>query len=308
MASVLAGSFAYHEHIHKPCVVTIGNFDGVHLGHQRLLTKTIEEARNHNVLACAFTFEPPPRTLLAPNLQTPRIQSWQDKVETLLAFGLDCVIVEEFSLTFAGYPPHWFAREIIGRRLQAHSVVVGYDFRYGKARGGTTETLRRSLPKLTIHQQAALKEDNEVISSSRIRSLVQDGQVLQAALLLSRPYSIRGIVVSGKQEGRKIGFPTANIFSSDSLIPDNGVYAVRVQVNRGDWYLGMANLGTQPTFGRRQFQIEVNLFDFQGDLYGEELTVAFIDRIRSERRFNHVSDLVAQLNIDKVRCLDVLSA
>jgi riboflavin kinase/FMN adenylyltransferase len=307
MADLIAGSFAYHQRIDQPCVLTIGNFDGVHLGHQRLLTKTIEEARQQGVLSCAYTFEPPPRTLLAPNLQTPRIQSWQDKVETLLSFGLDCVVVEEFSLTFAGYRPDWFAREIIGRRLQASAVVVGYDFRYGKARGGTVDTLRSSLPHLTVYQQDALELQNEVVSSSRIRTLVQNGNVSDASSLLSRPHQIRGIVVSGKQEGRKIGFPTANIFSSDGLIPEYGVYAVHVQVNRGEWKQGMANLGTQPTFGGRQFQIEVHLFDFSGDLYGEELTVAFVQRIRSEKRFESLDQLVAQLQQDRLQCQHVLS-
>lgn len=307
MADLIAGSFGYHQRIAQPCVLTIGNFDGVHLGHQCLLSKTIEEARRRGVLACAYTFEPSPRTLLAPNLQTPRIQSWQDKVEKLLDFGLDCVVVEEFSLAFAGFSPDWFAREIIGRRLQAESVVVGYDFRYGKARGGTVNTLRSSLPHLVIHQQDALMLNDEIVSSSRIRTLLENGNVSEAAGLLSRPHQIRGIVVSGKQEGRKIGFPTANICSSDGLIPDHGVYAVHVQVNRGEWKKGMANLGTQPTFGGRQFQIEVHLFDFSGDLYGEELTVAFFQRIRAEKRFESLDKLVAQLQQDQLQCQHVLS-
>ena len=159
-----------------------------------------------------------------------------------------------------------------------------------------------------MHQQTALELEGVIVSSSRIRTLVQNGSVAEAATLLSRPYSIRGIVVSGKQEGRKIGFPTANRdFSSDSLIPDNGVYAVRVQINRGDWLDGMANLGTQPTFGGRQFQIEVHLFKYVGDLYGEELTVSFIQRIRAEKRFGTVEQLVTQLHLDRTKCQQVLS-
>ena len=306
MSVLVAGSMAFSQRVGTPSVVTIGNFDGVHLGHQELLMDTIERARSLGVLACAYTFEPPPRTLLAPQLQTPRILTWQDKVEHLLNFGLDCMIVEEFSLTFAGYGPEWFSKEILGRRLQAQAIVVGYDFRYGKARGGTVETLRSSLPSLFVHQVSALQKDGATISSSRIRTLISNGQVREASGLLSRPHMIRGIVVSGKKEGRRLGFPTANIFTSDSLIPERGVYAVTVQVNRGAKMLGMANLGHQPTFIGGRYQIEVHIFDFKGDIYGDEISLSFVERIRSERRFSEVSDLILQLESDKKLALQIL--
>jgi len=286
--------------------VTIGNFDGVHLGHQELLKQTIAQAKNEGILSCVYTFEPPPRTLLAPQLQTPRIHTWQEKVETLLQCGVDCVVVEEFSLTFAGYSPKWFAKEILQNRLSAESAIVGYDFRYGKARGGTVETLRNSLPELEVIQVSALQKEDEVVSSSRIRSLIQSGCVEQASELLTRPHQIRGIVVSGKREGRKIGYPTANVATSDALIPEKGVYAVRVQVNRGRWLNGMVNLGTQPTFGGRKFQIETHIFNFDCDIYGDELTIAFVKRIRAEKRFNSVSELRVQLQQDKEHVLQVL--
>ena len=306
MNTLIAGSSAYQTRIGKPCAVTIGNFDGVHLGHQQLLMRTIEEAQNKGILSCVYTFEPPPRTLLAPQLQTPRIHTWQEKVETLLQFGVDCVVVEEFSLTFAGYSPNWFAREILRRRLSAQSAVVGYDFRYGKARGGTVETLQSSLPELDVIQVSALEKDTEVVSSSRIRTLIQSGNVKEAADLLTRPHQIRGIVVSGKREGRKIGYPTANVSTSATLIPEKGVYAVRVQVNRGIWLDGMVNLGTQPTFGGRKFQIETHIFNFDRDIYGDELTIAFVKRIRAEKRFDSVGELRGQLLADKERVLQIL--
>ena len=306
MNTLIAGSSAYQTRIGKPCAVTIGNFDGVHLGHQQLLSRTIEEAKAKGILSCVYTFEPPPRTLLAPQLQTPRIHTWQEKVETLFQFGVDCVVVEEFSLTFAGYSPKWFAREILHNRLSAQSVVVGYDFRYGKARGGTVETLRNSIPNLNVLQVLALQKDSEVVSSSRIRTLIQSGCVKEAAELLTRPHQIRGIVVSGKREGRKIGFPTANVSTSETLLPEKGVYAVRVQVNRGRWFNGMVNLGTQPTFGGRKFQIETHIFDFNHEIYGDELTIAFVKRIRAEKRFESVSELQGQLQADKERVLQIL--
>lgn len=306
MSILLAGSMDYYQRVHRPCVVTIGNFDGVHLGHQQLLLKTISEAKSRDLLSCVYTFEPSPRTLLAPHLQTPRIHTWQEKVEKLFEFGVDCVVVEEFSLTFAGYSPNWFASEVLQKRLQSKVVVVGYDFRYGKARGGTTETLRNSVPELDVFQISALEDNKTIVSSSRIRSLIQKGAVNQASKLLTRPHQIRGVVVSGKREGRKIGYPTANLSTSDSLIPEKGVYAVRVQVNRGIWMKGMVNLGTQPTFGGRQFQIEVHIFEFDRDIYGDEVTIAFIDRIRSEKRFESIDTLQLQLHEDKERVLQIL--
>ena len=306
MSVLVAGSSAYQTRIGKPCAVTIGNFDGVHLGHQELLKHTIDQAKSKGVLSCVYTFEPSPRTLLAPQLQTPRIHTWQEKVETLLQFGVDCVVVEEFSLTFAGYSPKWFAKEILQNRLSAQSTIVGYDFRYGKARGGTVETLRHSLPELEVIQVSALQKDAEVVSSSRIRSLIQSGRVEKASELLTRPHQIRGIVVSGKREGRKIGYPTANVATSDALIPEKGVYAVRVQVNRGRWLNGMVNLGTQPTFGGRKFQIETHIFNFDCDIYGDELTIAFVKRIRAEKRFDSVSELRVQLQEDKEHVLQIL--
>ena len=306
MGSLIAGSSAYQTRVGKASVVTIGNFDGVHLGHQQLLKKTIEEAKSKGLVSCVYTFEPPPRTLLAPQLQTPRIHTWQEKVERLLQFGIDYVVVEEFSLTFAGYSPRWFAIEVLNRRLSAQSVVAGYDFRYGKARGGTVETLRNSLTNLNVIQIPALQNEGGTVSSSRIRLLIQSGEVKNAAALLTRPHQIRGLVVSGKREGRKIGFPTANVSTSDTLLPEKGVYAVRVQVNRGKWLDGMVNLGTQPTFGGRKFQIETYIFDFDQDIYGDELTIAFVERIRAERRFESVDALRTQLREDQDRVMQIL--
>ncbi len=305
-SGLFAGSVAYRKQVSLPCVVTIGNFDGVHLGHQELLRRTIEESKKREILSCVYTFEPPPRTLLAPHLQTPRIHTWQEKVERLLEFGVDCVVVEEFSLTFAGYSPAWFAKEILSQRLQASAVVVGYDFRYGKARGGTVDTLRQQLPLLDVFQVDALSQSNEIVSSSRIRTLLQAGEVCTASTLLTRPHHIRGMVVSGKREGRKIGFPTANVSTSDSLIPAKGVYAARVQVNRGKWLDAMVNLGTQPTFGGRHFQIEAHIFDFDQDIYGDELTIQFVKRIRAEKRFADVQSLKQQLSVDKAEVLQTL--
>jgi riboflavin kinase/FMN adenylyltransferase len=297
---LISGSFAYSSQVGKPSVVTIGNFDGVHVGHQQLLHRSLEEAERLGVLSCVYTFEPPPRILLAPQLNTPRIMSWQDKVEKLLKFGIDCVIVEEFSISFAGHPPKWFAREIIDQRLKAKAVVVGHDFRYGRARAGTVETLGETLPSVFVHQISAFQKEANIVSSSRIRKLIQEGEVKKAKKLLGEEYFIRGIVVAGKQKGREIGFPTANIETSADLLPKPGVYAVEIQINRGRRQKAMVNLGMQPTFGGRTFRIEAHIFTFSDEIYGEELTIHFHQRVRAERRFTSLKQLKQQLKKDQV--------
>ena len=297
---LISGSFAYSSQVGKSCVVTIGNFDGVHVGHQQLLHRTLEEAKFLGVLSCVYTFEPSPRILLAPQLNTPRIMSWQDKVAKLLKFGIDCVIVEEFSISFAGHTPKWFAREIIDQRLQAKAVVVGHDFRYGKARAGTVDSLGETLPLVSIHQISAFQKEASTVSSSCIRKLVKEGEVKKARALLGEEYFLRGIVVAGKQKGREIGFPTANIETSADLLPKSGVYAVEIQINRGRRQKAMVNLGMQPTFGGHMFRIEVHIFEFSAEIYGEELTIHFHQRVRAERRFTSLEQLKQQLRKDQI--------
>ena len=301
MSTLIPGSFGYLKRVSQPCSLTIGNFDGVHLGHQQLLQQTIEKAKKLNIPSCVYTFEPSPRTLLAPHLKTPRIMSWQEKTEAIFSQGIDYVVVEEFSAAFAQHHADWFALEVIQNRLCAQSVTVGYDFRYGRARAGTVQELRRRLPTVDITQIAAHKEGDDIISSSRIRELLRDGDVVKANQFLGAPYCLRGVVVAGDQRGRKIGFPTANLETGAELIPETGVYAVQAQVNRGEWQDAMVNLGTRPTFGGRRFQIEVHLFDFAEDIYGDEVSIRFFERIRAERRFDSPQKLKKQLETDKKR-------
>ena len=299
MSFLIPGSFGYSKRVAQPCSLTIGNFDGVHLGHQQLLLETIKKGKKLNIPSCVYTFEPSPRTLLAPHLKTPRIMSWQEKIEAIFSKGVDYVVVEEFSAAFAQHHADWFALEVIQKRLQAQVVTVGYDFRYGRARAGTVQELRKSLPAVEVTQIAAHKEGVDIISSSKIRELLLDGKVAQAGQFLGAPYCLRGVVVAGDQRGRKIGFPTANLETGADLIPETGVYAVQAQINRGIWYNAMVNLGTRPTFGGRRFQIEVHIFDFSEDIYGDEVSIRFFKRIRAERRFDSPQKLKNQLEMDK---------
>ncbi len=298
---VFAGSAAYLRQTSGQAgpVLTIGNFDGVHRGHRALLGQVVDAARRRGVPACVFTFDPPPRSVLAPSQAQPRITAWPERVRLLGECGVDQVIVEHFTPAFAQHPPEWFVREVLGRRIRPVELVVGYDFRFGRARAGTLDTVAEGLPGVPVSSIAAVSDDSLVVSSSAIRRQVQSGDVRGAALLLGRPHQIRGVVVAGDQRGRQLGFPTANLSCASELLPAVGVYAVKVRVNGGDGQAAVANLGVRPTFGSgNELRVEVHILDYRGDLYGQELDVLFVDRIRGESRFRSVDALVTQIRAD----------
>jgi len=233
---------------------------------------------------------------------------WPDKLRLLREAGVEHVILERFSGAFAQHPAQWFVEEIILRCVQPVAMVVGYDFRFGRARGGDVDVLRRLAPDLPVEQVVALEKTGNIVSSSWVRSLVQTGRVADASLVLGRPHLVRGVVIPGAQRGRKIGFPTANLTVDTELIPASGVYAVFASIDGGSSLSGVANLGIQPTFNGHIFQFEVHLLDFNQDIYGSEVAVHFVKRLRPERRFLSTSDLVAQLHRDIVKAREDLSA
>jgi len=297
MTQLFAGSAAYPQPGPGPAL-TIGNFDGVHQGHQHLLRELVATARSLGVPSCVYTFEPPPRVVLAPQQHQPRILPWTDKLRLLSEFGIDQVIVERFTRPFAQHPAPWFANVVLARRIRPSALVVGYDFRFGRARSGDLALLAELLPGVPIDQVAPFELDGAVVSSSALRALVREGEVERAAVLLGRPHLVTGTVVQGDQRGRTIGFPTANLETDAELLPANGVYAVRACVNGGPPLAAVANLGTRPTFDGRRFLIEVHLLDWSGELYGDELSVTFIGRLRGEVRFPDADALVAQIRAD----------
>ena len=304
---LLAGSAAVPAHLQRP-VLTIGNFDGLHRGHRHLLARVQARATEMGAPVAVYTFDPPPRVVLAPQHHQPRICPWPDKVAMLGEAGVDVVVLERFTRAFAQHPPEWFADEILGRRIRPRALVVGYDFRFGRARSGTIELLRRRLPDIPIEQVEALEIDGAVVSSSRVRRLVTDGDVAAARVLLDRPHWVRGVVVSGDQRGRTIGFPTANLELDAELVPPGGVYAVWGRVDAGPWRPGVANLGVRPTFDGGRFLVEVHLLDFRGDIYGSQVEVAFAERLRPEQRFPDPAALVAQIRRDVGQARAVLEA
>ena len=276
-----------------PSVLTIGNFDGVHLGHRVLLDRLVERASELDAPCLVYTFDPPPRKVLQPDSCPPRVHTLDENLRLLEAVGVDEVVVEAFSLEFGANPPEWFADAILGR-LEPQAMVVGYDFRYGRGRAGDIETLRAHRPDLPIEAvEARQLPDGTTVSSSRIREAVATGDMRRAAALLGRPFHLAGPVVQGDQRGRLLGFPTANVARVGELIPPPGVYAARV----GE-HAAVVNIGVRPTFDGRRLTIEAHLLDFDGDLYGHHLRVGFVERIRGERRFSGPEALKAQIDQD----------
>lgn len=311
-----------------PSVLTIGNFDGVHIGHQKLIQRVVEIQKKRNLRSCVFTFEPSPRSVLSPKTKPIRIANWVDKIVWLEEFGIENIILEPFSKAFAQHSAEWFVDEILVRRLQTQVLIVGYDFRFGRARSGTIEMIRQRAPEIEIYQYPPLlvedlqnegPEESEyldivqkipkktIISSTLIRNIITNGEMKLAKILLSRPHKMEGVVVPGMQRGRKIGFPTANIFSKTELIPSTGVYAVFVRIDTERKPLkAMANLGVQPTFNGHSFQVEVHIFDFNRSIYSSSVEIFFIKKLRSEQKFSSSEELVEQLKIDRQKSVAIL--
>lgn len=288
----------------RGAVLTIGNFDGVHLGHRALLAAARKLAGDGRV--CAFTFDPSPRDVLAPpDKRQPLLQPIDERIDTLLRCGADQVVVEPFDRAMAALEAADFCTEVLGRRLGAVGVVVGWDFRFGHGRAGDARLIERVLG-LPVVEVGGVEVDGVVVSSSRVRRCLADGDVALAARLLGRPHDVAGVVEHGDQRGRTIGFPTANVGVTGGLVPANGVYAVRALVG-GVVRPGVANIGTRPTFSGTGVRVEVHLFDFAGDLYGQPMRVDFIERVREERPFPGLDALVAQIRADVVVARAVLA-
>ena len=282
-------------------VVALGNFDGVHLGHQVVLRRAEEEGRQRGIKVVAATFHPHPRSVLGggdpPRLLTPL----ELRREALLAYGADEVLVVTFDLELSKKTPEQFVQDVLVGEIGAEVVVVGENFRFGHKAEGDFRDLRRLMREaggeaVAVQVRGAGRESE--ISSTRIRTLVAEGDVSEAAGLLGRSYVLRGEVVVGDMRGRSIGFPTANVLpDADAVIPARGVYAGFVFV--GDKrYAACTNVGVAPTFGRAESRVEAHLMDFEGDLYGRVVDVSFAKRIREERRFSGVDELTAQIRRD----------
>ena len=294
-------------------VVTIGTFDGVHLGHQKVILRLKEIAKKYNGETVIFTFYPHPRLVTSPNETNLRLlTTLEEKTKLFEKFGIDHLVVYPFNNAFSELTYTEFVKQILVEKMKTRCLVVGYDHKFGKNREGGFEYLKKCAVKFNfeVEKLNALFVDEENVSSTKIREALQSGEINKANHYFGYEFALHGTVVSGKQLGRKLGFPTANIETSDKhkIIPGYGVYAVKVIVN-DQYYNGMLNIGTRPTFNKNadNRSIEVNIFDFSDDIYKQKITLVFFDKIRNEQKFSGVEMLVEQLKKDKKTALEILS-
>jgi len=291
----------------KRPVLTIGNFDGVHLGHRAILEIVVDRARSLGGEAILLTFEPHPRKIVQPDRPPSLLATLEQKAELLDAAGIDVLIVESFDLEFAQTPPEVFVNEYIQRRIAPTEVYVGYDFHFGRDREGSMRLLAETGPRLgfsvTVIPEITMGERD--VNSTRIRDLLGTGQVKEAAELLGRPFSVRGSIVEGMKRGRGMGFPTANLLPDNEMLPHAGVYICAVRFlddgdpGRGEVIPAVTNLGYRPTFDdQRSLVAEAHLMDFSGDLYGRKVDLDFLERLRPEQKFESIDELKVQIGRD----------
>jgi riboflavin kinase/FMN adenylyltransferase len=289
--------------IARPTVLTLGVFDGLHLGHQLIVRTVVERARAAGAVPTVVTFDPHPRAVLHPESAPPLLQTFDQKIEALGVLGVEQTIVVRFTPEFARVRAEEFLREEVGERLQAREVYLGRGFAFGYGREGDIELLRRVSRKLGFHAD----EVPEVclrgrrISSSRVRQLLSEGRVNLARRMLGRPYGVEGRVVRGAERGRALGFPTANLHPQNRVIPRGGVYVTATLIE-GRWRRSVTNIGTRPTFeADAEPSVETYVMNWEGDLYGDVVRVRFLHRLRDERRFNSLEELRRQIDRDVAR-------
>lgn len=286
-----------------PCVATLGFFDGLHLGHRFLIGRVTAEARTLGLPSAVVTFDRHPREVLHQDYLPELLTTLNAKLQLMAQTGVDIAVVLHFDCQMAALSAHDFMARVLRAQLNVEKLVIGYDNRFGHNRAeGLADYVRHGHALgMEVEQCPAFELDGIQVSSSVVRSLLKEGEVELAARCLGRPYALRGTVVHGYSQGRRMGFPTANLVPTlHQLVPANGVYAVRATIEGQPAPLpAMTNIGTRPTFGGTQRTVETHVFGLQANLYGRPLTLAFEKRIRSERRFDNVGQLVDQLKDDE---------
>ena len=285
----------------SPTALTIGNFDGVHQGHQAMLARLKEQARALGLSACVLTFEPHPLELFAPQTAPTRLTSLREKLELLAAHGIERVHVSRFNRAYAGRSPQDFIERVLLEGLGMRWLLIGDDFRFGARRTGDFALLQEASRKhgFGLEPMPTVEQDGVRVSSSAVRAALAAGRLAEAEALLGRPYSISGRVVQGDKLGRRIGFPTANVQLRHNRPPLSGIFVVRTLDGHGHARNGAASLGLRPTVDNSgQAKLEVHLFDFAGDLYGQHLRIDFLHKIRDEKKFPDIEALKARIAED----------
>ncbi len=288
--------------------LAIGNYDGVHAGHQSILKKMVKKAKSKGEKAGLLTFEPHPTKITVPDLAPSIITPLGKKIELLTAFDLDYLIIQPFNMEFAAISPASFIEEKLVSRLGVKRLYVGYDFTFGHMRSGSIEVLQSYQSEdFQVQVEAPVKVNSLLVSSTKIRAFLMEGHVYGAQLLLQRPFSISGHVAVGVGRGRQLGFPTANIDTINELVPRPGVYACRLKLPEG-MFNGVVNVGYRPTFGDTEDKlIEVFLFDFKEDIYLRQVELFFYKRIRAERKFATVDALIEAIKVDEKMAREILA-
>lgn len=294
-------------------VVTVGTFDGVHEGHRSLIEAVVKKAKTRDARSVVISFDPHPRDIINPGSSgIKQLTTIQERREILEEIGIDVLLIIPFTRDFSLMSSEEFVENIVFDKVGVSEFVIGYDHHFGKDRSGTIETVEHLGKKLGFDAFIVSKKEMGAItvSSTTIRKeLSEEGNVEQAANLLGRKYLLNGIVIHGDKRGREIGYPTANLKAEhpNKVIPKNGVYAVRVRVGE-NWYRGMMNIGNRPTFDKVELRLEVHIFEFDEDIYGQTIQVRFHKRIRDEIKFSGVEKLIDQLNSDKTKSTKILKS
>ena len=286
---------------HKNSIILIGNFDGLHLGHQKLFKLAKKFKKKYSLDIGVLTFEPMPKMFFNRKLNNFRISNQKQKIDLLKKYDVDFVIINKFNKKFSKIKSINFIKNILSYKLGARFIFVSNNFRFGNKREGNVSQLIKleSLYNYKIIKPKPLFKGNKIISSSLIRKLLQDGKLDKANKFLDREWSIIGKVIKGRQMGKKIGFPTANIDIKDYIVAKPGVYAVKVKnQNKTKFMKGIANLGYRPTFNQKKILLEVHLFNFDKNLYNKYLTVNFVKFIRKEKKFKNIGQLRKQIKTD----------
>lgn len=286
----------------RPIYLALGNFDGLHKGHQKLIKEAVAAARNDNGIAAAFVFEPHPIQVLFPERAPKLLVTAQQKAELMKKLGLDLLIYNSFTLAISKWSPEEFVQNILIDKLKIKQAFVGFNHTFGHKGAGTPEILRELGARygFGVKVISPVEVNGKVVSSSLIRSALDAGDIKQARVMLGYDPMLEGQVIEGEHRGKTIGFPTANLaISSDLNVPAKGVYAARAQIGE-HVFQAVINIGSKPTFhAEYPISVEAHIIDFHDDIYGEKVRLYFIDKIRDERRFNNVEELVAQISRDR---------
>lgn len=289
----------------KASIVTVGTFDGVHIGHQSIIKRLVNIAQAENKTSVLLTFYPHPRMVIQSNVPMRLIQTIEERKAALAETGLDVLVIHPFTESFSRLDAEQYVKEVLVGQLNVHKIVMGYDHRFGRNRNANIDDMQDfgAIYDFDIEEISATEVEAIAVSSTKVRNAILEGDMKKAATFLGRNFELSGEVIHGEKRGRTLQFPTANIDlkNAHKILPKNGVYLVKSTLERQTVY-GMMNIGEKPTFDAKRTSIEVHFFDWSKDLYGEHIRVEVLERVRDEQKFDSAEKLQAQLQADESRC------